>query len=62
MPDDIQTYDGSTKKLIFTLEEIEFLYNLLDNLQIQGIGAIQTVYGLIEKIGEHYVPPEEPED
>lgn len=62
MPDDRRTYDGSSKKLILTVAEIEFLYNLLDNIQVQGIKAIQTMHGLIEKVEEHYVPPEESED
>ena len=64
MPDERRTYDGSTMEITLTMVEIEFLFNLLDSIQVQGINAIQTMNGLIEKVGEHYVqiPPEESED
>tara|TARA_B100000900_G_scaffold407822_1_gene421094 strand:- start:29 stop:190 length:162 start_codon:yes stop_codon:yes gene_type:complete len=48
-----------------TEEEVEFLYNLLDNIQVAGVRAVKVLNQLIEKVEVHYTPPapvEEPEE
>ena len=62
MPDEITTNDGSTRKITFTLAEIEFLYNLLDNVQVKGVETIVAMNDLSLKLAEHYVPPTDKED
>lgn len=62
MPDEKQTYDGSTKKITLTVEEIGFLYELLNRVQIQGIETAILLGELALKFGEHYTPPVDEEE
>ena len=63
MPDEIITNDGSEKKIPLTIQEIEFLYNLLDNVQIKGIETIMLINNLTLKLAQYHTPtPIETED
>jgi hypothetical protein len=63
MPDETVTYDGKSHKMSFTDVELEFLYTLLDNVSVKGVGAVITLNGIVEKILDKYTPviPSEPE-
>jgi len=62
MPDEIVTTDGSDKKIPLTIQEIEFLYNLLDNVQIKGIETIMLINNLTLKLAPYHVPIPQDED
>jgi len=57
MPDEI-TSDETTHKLVFTDIEMEFLYTLLDNVSIKGVGAVVILNGIVEKVAETYTSPQ----
>ena len=53
MPDDILT-DSS---ISFTSEEIEFIYNVLNSVQVTGMEAIHLMAKIGAKLSVYYTPP-----
>ena len=42
-----------------TEKEVEFVYNMLNNIQVNGVEVIQLMSGISYKLAEHYTPPTE---
>ena len=48
----------SDHNLTFTEIEMEFLYTLLDNVSIKGVGAVVITNSILEKVLKNYTPPQ----
>jgi len=51
----------SDHKLIFNDIELEFLYTLLDNVSVKGVGAVGILNSIVEKVSANYTPPQKTE-